>query len=166
MKKERQKTLPEAYKIVTGEKGAFSVGICKSSNGDGYVINGHGKKKENGKYTGDFMNAFVPVSYDWLRVTARYYKLTVKNIMKNFQISFCWNLPDSIILPKVFRQIRLIHLKQLKTITKQTMHLLAKTKTVRQIRTIPLQINRRMIQNLLQNLQHQIKSYLKWPLIR
>ena len=24
------------------------------------------------------MNAFVPVSYDWLRVTARYYKLTVK----------------------------------------------------------------------------------------
>lgn len=73
-----KKTLPEAYKIVTGEKGAFSVGICKSSNGDGYVINGHGKKKENGKYTGDFMNAFVPVSYDWLRVTARYYKLTVK----------------------------------------------------------------------------------------
>lgn len=73
-----KKPLPEAYKIVTGEKGAFSVGICKSSNGDGYVINGHGKKKENGKYTGDFMNAFVPVSYDWLRVTARYYKLTVK----------------------------------------------------------------------------------------
>ena len=153
-----KKTLPETYKIVTGEKGAFSVGICKSSNGDGYVINGHGKKKENGKYTGDFMNAFVPVSYDWLRVTARYYKLTVK---KHYE-----ELSDSIILPKVFRQIRLIHLKQLKTITKQTMHLLAKTKTVRQIRTIPLQINRRMIQNLLQNLHHQIKSYLKWPLIR
>ena len=73
-----KKTLPETYKIVTGEKGAFSVGICKSSNGDGYVINGHGKKKENGKYTGDFMNAFVPVSYDWLRVTARYYNLYVK----------------------------------------------------------------------------------------
>lgn len=73
-----KKTLPETYKIVTGEKGAFTVGICKSSNGDGYVINGHGKKKEKGSYVGDFMNAFVPVSYDWLRITAKYYKMTVK----------------------------------------------------------------------------------------
>ena len=67
---------PKTYKFITGDNGALSVGLCKSSENDGYVINGQGKHKENGAYTGETLKAFVPVSYNWLRITAKWFRRT------------------------------------------------------------------------------------------
>lgn len=68
---------PKEYKSVTGENGSFTVGVCASEKLAGmYVINGSGKHKEDGKLTGNLLRAFVPVDYNWLRITAKYYKRT------------------------------------------------------------------------------------------
>ena len=52
------------------------VGFCVSTKENMIAINGSGKHKENGAQTGDTLRAFIPVSYDWLRITAKYYKRT------------------------------------------------------------------------------------------
>lgn len=70
------KKYPEAYKVVTGENGSYMVGFCVSTKENMIAINGSGKHKENGAQTGDTLRAFIPVSYDWLRITAKYYKRT------------------------------------------------------------------------------------------
>lgn len=77
-------TYPAYYKSVTGENGSYMVGICASSKTPGmYVINGSGKHKENGKQVGNTLKAFVPVSYDWLRITAKYYQRTCASRFSN-----------------------------------------------------------------------------------
>lgn len=71
---------PKEYKAVTGENGSFTVGICASDKTSGmFVINGSGKHKENGTFTGNILRAFVPVDYNWLRITSKYYKRTCEN---------------------------------------------------------------------------------------
>lgn len=71
------KKYPEAYKVVTGENGSYMVGFCVSTKENMIAINGSGKHKENGAQTGDTLRAFIPVSYDWLRITAKYSRMTL-----------------------------------------------------------------------------------------
>lgn len=63
------------YTFTTGENGAYTVKFCFSTVSD-VNISGKGKHKENGTQTGNFLFANVPVTYDWLRTLAKYYKRT------------------------------------------------------------------------------------------
>lgn len=75
---------PKFYKAVTGEKGAYTVGICASSKLPGmFVINGTGKHKDKGVQVGNTLVGNVPVDYNWLRVTAKYYQRTCKSRFEN-----------------------------------------------------------------------------------
>lgn len=62
---------PKAYKYITGENGAKSIGICPSTT-DGAFATINGCSLVNGKK----VYANVPVDYDWLRITAKWFKRT------------------------------------------------------------------------------------------
>lgn len=64
---------PKNYKYVTGENGEKSVGICNSSKGASFVINGCTVKD------GAKVYANVPVDFDWLRTMAKYYRRCVES---------------------------------------------------------------------------------------
>lgn len=64
---------PKYYKYVTGENGEKSVGFANSTGkSGGYVING------STVVNGSRVFANVPVDYNWLATTAKYYKACVK----------------------------------------------------------------------------------------
>lgn len=64
---------PKYYKYVTGENGEKSVGFANSTGkSGGYVING------STVVNGSRVFANVPVDYNWLSTTAKYYKACVK----------------------------------------------------------------------------------------
>lgn len=91
---------PKAYKDVSGENGSCTVGICASSKFPNmYVLNGSGKHKENGMAVGDKLYASVPVSYDWLRITAKYFDRTCRKRFSELseiivKESAAWHSPD------------------------------------------------------------------------
>lgn len=65
---------PKHYKFITGLNGEKSVGFAPSTSENAFaVINGTYNSKENGK-----QYANIPVDYDWLRTTARWFFLTSK----------------------------------------------------------------------------------------
>ena len=65
---------PKPYKFITGLNGEKSVGFAPSTSENAFaVINGTYNSKESGK-----QYANIPVDYDWLRTTARWFFLTSK----------------------------------------------------------------------------------------
>lgn len=71
---------PKTYKYVTGENGEKSVGICNSSKGASFVLNGCTVKDGSKVY------ANVPVDFDWLRTMAKYFKrcVEIEGVFENY----------------------------------------------------------------------------------
>lgn len=71
--KEANESYPKFYKFTTGENAEKSVGIANSTgNNGGYVINATTVVDKKKVY------ANVPVNYDWLKTTAKYYRRVTK----------------------------------------------------------------------------------------
>lgn len=70
------------YSFVTGENGGYTVEFSYSTLSD-VNIHGKGRHKENGSPVGNILNANVPVNFDWLRTTAKYFIRTSKAWFEN-----------------------------------------------------------------------------------